>query len=131
MEKPALEAQEKRSFRLGNLVNPMGRSCRWEFIVMWLPLFLLYLGIQALVLVLPSFSETTATRLVVALNIVIAVFGFLPTVYVIFVAMVRRFHDLGRSGWWSLLALIPLVNLALLVYLAFAPGQKWVNKWGI
>jgi uncharacterized membrane protein YhaH (DUF805 family) len=33
-------------------------------------------------------------------------------------AAVRRLHDTGRSGWWVLLGLIPIVDIALLVLLA-------------
>lgn len=35
---------------------------------------------------------------------------------------VRRLHDTGRSGWWYLLSLIPIVSLVLLVF--FAMGSK-------
>lgn len=42
---------------------------------------------------------------------------------------VRRLHDTDRSGWWLLLALIPLVGLVLLVFMASdsSPGQ---NRFG-
>jgi uncharacterized membrane protein YhaH (DUF805 family) len=42
---------------------------------------------------------------------------------------IRRLHDTGRSGWWMLLCLIPLVSLVLIVFLALdsEPGQ---NQYG-
>lgn len=43
---------------------------------------------------------------------------------------VRRLHDLGRSGWWSLLMMTPLLNLVLLIYVLFFPGTKGINQHG-
>jgi len=43
---------------------------------------------------------------------------------------VRRLHDTNRSGWWLLIALIPLVGpIVLLVFMFFdsTPGQ---NEYG-
>jgi uncharacterized membrane protein YhaH (DUF805 family) len=42
----------------------------------------------------------------------------------------RRLNDLGFSGWFQLVALIPLVNIILFLCLMFAPGEKETNKWG-
>lgn len=41
----------------------------------------------------------------------------------------RRLHDTGRSGWWILLAFVPVINLALIVLLALdsEPGD---NQYG-
>jgi uncharacterized membrane protein YhaH (DUF805 family) len=46
-------------------------------------------------------------------------------------AVVRRFHDLGKSGtWWFGLYLIPLYNLYLLLQLLFQPGSSKPNQYG-
>ena len=45
-------------------------------------------------------------------------------IYVVIVAGIRRLHDLGRSGWYLLLAFIPLLNVVMLLYLIFAPGVR-------
>ena len=42
----------------------------------------------------------------------------------------RRLNDLGFSGWWILLALVPLVNLVLTVVLLFVPGNTSENRFG-
>lgn len=43
---------------------------------------------------------------------------------------VRRLHDTGRSGWWLLIALVPLVGgLVLLVFMVL-PGQTGPNAHG-
>lgn len=47
-----------------------------------------------------------------------------------FVYARRRLHDLGKSGWLSLLILLPLVNLIFGLYLLFAPGEDYPNDFG-
>ena len=39
------------------------------------------------------------------------------------VASIRRCHDLGQSGWLTLLTFVPCVNFGFLLYLLFAPGK--------
>ncbi|VWX58107.1 conserved hypothetical protein [Burkholderiales bacterium 8X] len=41
----------------------------------------------------------------------------------------RRLHDVGRSGWWLLIGLIPLVGLVLL-YFMVQPSQPESNPFG-
>ncbi len=43
----------------------------------------------------------------------------------------KRLHDLGYSGWFNLLIIIPFIGLFLLIYLFLAPGQKTENKYGL
>lgn len=43
---------------------------------------------------------------------------------------VRRLHDVGRSGWWLLLLLIPLVGVLVLIFWAIQPGQPGPNEFG-
>jgi hypothetical protein len=44
---------------------------------------------------------------------------------------IRRWHDLGHSGWMSLLQLIPVVNFFVLLYLIFAKGDEGANQYGL
>jgi uncharacterized membrane protein YhaH (DUF805 family) len=63
------------------------------------------------------------------------VFGLLYLVYGLGVLLpsigvtVRRLHDTNRSGWWFLLAFVPVVNIVLLVFLVLesTPGD---NQYG-
>ena len=43
---------------------------------------------------------------------------------------VRRMHDIGMSGWWLLVWLIPLVGLLTLIYLLTKGSEMGANKWG-
>jgi len=42
----------------------------------------------------------------------------------------RRLHDTGRSGWFLLLGLIPLVGGLVLIVLMVAESQPDANRWG-
>lgn len=42
----------------------------------------------------------------------------------------RRLHDIGRSGWWTLLMLLPMLNLLVFLVLAVFPGDTGPNKYG-
>lgn len=44
--------------------------------------------------------------------------------------MVRRQHDIGLSGWFFLLFLVPYVGSLILLVFALIPSQKHDNKWG-
>ncbi len=42
----------------------------------------------------------------------------------------RRLHDIGKSGWWQLINLIPLLGLLVLIYFWVQPGQPGSNTHG-
>jgi uncharacterized membrane protein YhaH (DUF805 family) len=61
-------------------------------------------------------------------GVVVALFSIaliIPSVAV----MVRRLHDIGRTGWWVLISLIPFGSLVLLVF-AVLDSQLGDNQWG-
>jgi len=43
---------------------------------------------------------------------------------------VRRLHDTGRSGWWLLIALVPLLGVVVLLVFAVQDGQPGDNAYG-
>jgi len=55
----------------------------------------------------------------------------LPLICAIMCGYVKRQHDLGRSGWWILIGIIPLIGFFYnLVYLGCFRGNDEVNKYG-
>lgn len=43
---------------------------------------------------------------------------------------VRRLHDTGRSGWWLLLSLIPLIGSIILIVFMCQDSQQNGNQYG-
>ena len=42
----------------------------------------------------------------------------------------RRLHDVGRSGWFLLLGLIPVIGTLVLLYFMVQPSQPESNAYG-
>jgi uncharacterized membrane protein YhaH (DUF805 family) len=43
---------------------------------------------------------------------------------------VRRLHDTGRSGWWILIELIPLIGLVVLLFFLVQDSEPGPNQYG-
>ena len=43
---------------------------------------------------------------------------------------IRRLHDIGKSGWYFLLALIPCVGAIILLVFDLTPGDPYENEYG-
>lgn len=43
---------------------------------------------------------------------------------------VRRLHDAGKSGWWYLIVIIPLIGPIWLIVLLCTDSENGPNKWG-
>jgi uncharacterized membrane protein YhaH (DUF805 family) len=105
-ELPTNQAQESKWYFL----EPDGRFSRGQFAFF-------YFVPSLITLILGIFSGLLMLLL------------FLFAAYVAIIAGIRRLHDLNRSGWYLLLAFIPIMNIVMLAYLLFAPGKVAGNRW--
>lgn len=60
----------------------------------------------------------------------------LGVAYVVFfyyaiVLGIRRLHDLNKTGWLTLLWLVPVINIIFLIYLMAAKGTLGANDYGL
>jgi uncharacterized membrane protein YhaH (DUF805 family) len=62
----------------------------------------------------------------VALGILVAVVLLLPGLAV----TVRRLHDIGRSGWWIFIGIVPLAGVIVLLVFACQDGDPGANQYG-
>ena len=47
-----------------------------------------------------------------------------------FALLIRRLHDLNKTGWLCLLNFIPFVNILFHIYVLFFPAKPGENKYG-
>lgn len=62
--------------------------------------------------------------------LVVAVIVWLALLIPGLAATVRRLHDTGKSGWFILIGLIPLVGLIVLIVWTVKEGDSDVNEYG-
>ncbi|WP_323815865.1 DUF805 domain-containing protein [Cellvibrio sp. NN19] len=67
----------------------------------------------------------------VTVAIVLGVIAYIAMIAFSFILMIQRLHDLNKTGWMSLLCLIPLANIYLLVLLIFFKGTEGRNNYGL
>ncbi len=62
--------------------------------------------------------------------------GILTLIYLLVVLIptlavtVRRLHDTGRSGWWILIQLVPIVGVFILLYFLVSDSNPGTNAYG-
>ena len=99
-----------------NYVNFSSRSRRSEY---WYWTLFAFMG--SLIL---SIVDAATTGFLLA-----TVFGlatFLPGLAV----SIRRLHDIDRSGWWLLIALVPVIGWVVLLIWAVTDGTWGENRFG-
>lgn len=66
----------------------------------------------------------------------VTAFAFLGTIYNLavlipgFAVFFRRLHDTGRSGWWWLIAFIPIIGWIVLIVFCCLDSQPGDNQYG-
>lgn len=83
----------------------------------------------------------------IALSIILSILGLIGGVFVIIGSFItvlfglaiiiptlalwmRRLHDTGKSGWWLLINIIPVVGSIVLLIFALLDSQPGDNKYG-
>jgi uncharacterized membrane protein YhaH (DUF805 family) len=75
------------------------------------------------------YSVINIVLAVLGLDIISIIFGlalFVPSVSI----AARRLHDTGRSGWWQLIILIPLIGFIILIVF-LAQDSHDANDYGV
>ena len=100
-----------------NYVNFSGRAQRSAY--WWWALFYFIVLIVAEILASVIFGSPV-------LYLIITLALLLPTIAL----GVRRLHDTDRSGWWLLIAFIPLIGAIVLIVFFVQKGTTGPNRFG-
>ena len=103
---------------LKNYANFSGRARRkeyWFFILVQFGVILIAGVLDSIIFKRPSILYT-----ITALGL------FIPSLAV----AVRRLHDIGKSGWWYLICLVPIIGAILLIVWFATETKPESNEWG-
>ena len=102
------------------------RSEYWYFILFYFILALIVTLVDVLVInpmlgLTPEQSQQGGI-----LQIIVGLGLLIPTLAL----TIRRLHDIGKSGWWFLIALIPIIGALVLIYFYIQDSQAGSNLYG-
>ena len=114
---------------LGNYAGFSGRAGRpeyWYWILAVLIVTVLLAIIEGAVLAPLLGFEAFAPEAGQPLRLLFSLAIILPSLAV----MVRRLHDIDRSGWWVLIQLIPIIGGLVLIWWFTRPSDPGENQFG-
>ena len=103
---------------LANYATFSGRARRSEFWFFWL--------FNILVQIVANVVDSAILGGAGVLSAIASLALLLPGLAV----SARRLHDGGRSGWWLLIGLVPLVGVILLIIWYVGRGEDGPNRFG-
>lgn len=107
-----------------------GRASRQEYWWWVLAMFLLFAVLRVVdgVLVAPLIGFAVfAPNAGQPLSMLAALLLVVPAISV----GVRRLHDIGKSGWWVLVGLVPVLGTVILLYYYVQRGNEGPNQYGV
>ena len=110
-----------------NYANFSGRARRKEYWMYVLVQSIIMIGLMILDSILGLDFELQGISLGYGyLYLIGYIVHFIPS----FSVLVRRLHDVGKSGWFYFIFLIPIIGIIWLLVSICTEGQKEDNKWG-
>ena len=111
--------------RLAEFFSFEGRIGRQQY---WLRSLLIW-AVNMVIIIPTTIAQNASTGVALGLSLV-AIAVYLVVFWASLATTAKRLHDRGRSGWFMLIALIPLVGLWLIVEAGFLRGDESPNQYG-
>jgi len=103
------------------------RSEFWYFTLFYLILSIILGSIDTFVINPMLGVDPTRVAQGGFLQMIVALGLLIPSIAI----AVRRLHDTGKSGWWLLIALIPIVGALVLLYFYILDSHSGSNRFGM
>lgn len=107
---------------INKYVTFTGRATRSEYWYWTLAMMLVGLVVGIFNIVMVKTIGINSSILPLLINLFLLLPGLAVTV--------RRLHDTGRSGWFILVNLIPLIGWLIFLYFTVQDSQRGTNKYG-
>lgn len=111
------------TYALKNYAKFSGRARRREYWFFVLFTVLVSIGLSIVDGIIGTFDSQSGYGLLSGLY---SLAVFIPSLAV----SVRRLHDIGRSGWWLLIGLIPLIGAIVLLIFFVMDSKKQGSEYG-
>ncbi len=108
--------------------QPFWLSVLALMIIEWIVIIVLSLALGTSMMggMAPDEAASAAMTAMIPMWIVILIFLY-PSLAI----YAKRWHDRGKSGWWTLICLVPIIGgIWLLVELGFLRGTEGPNQYG-
>jgi uncharacterized membrane protein YhaH (DUF805 family) len=102
-----------------------GRARRREY---WMFTLINSLVIFGLVFISTFTADTKSS--VSEMAVVVAIGYYIGIILPALGVSIRRLHDTGRSGWWLLIGLVPLIGSILVLVFMVLDSQPGPNQYG-
>lgn len=93
-----------------------GRTNRQEY---WM-FILIYIVVGIIVSIVEGIIGTTFLYIILSLALLV------PSIAI----AARRLHDIGKSGWWQLIVIIPIIGWIILIVWLASKSYEGVNAYG-
>lgn len=101
-----------------------GRARRMEY---WMFVFFNLIFVNIIAAALDSAFFGTNFLSLGPLAIIYSLFVIIPGLAVV----IRRLHDIGKSGWYILILLIPIIGQIWFFVLLVTEGERGQNRYGV
>ncbi|MCG1036795.1 DUF805 domain-containing protein [Polaribacter sargassicola] len=106
-----------------NYSNFNGRARRKEF---WMFILFQYIATIVFVIIFAFIGDLLNSPAIMFISYVYILATIIPSLAV----TVRRLHDVGKSGWYYFVSIIPVIGGIWLFVLLCLDSENGSNKWG-